>query len=100
MSKKLPRPADRKGVDELPLKALAFAARFKNAVLTVSKKIRGVRHVEVKILKQTKKNLKLEVQLDFEDVENSEFDYFFGENFRFKAPQLSEKSSESYVLHI
>ena len=47
-----------------------------------------------------KKTLKLEVQLDFEDVENSEFDYFFGENFRFKAPQLSEKSSESYVLHI
>jgi len=43
-----------------------------------------------------KKTLKLEIQLDFEDVENSEFDYFFGENFRFKAPQLSEKSSESY----
>ena len=44
-----------------------------------------------------KKTLKLEVQLDFEDVENSEFDYFFGENFRFKAPQLSEKSSESML---
>ena len=42
----------------------------------------------------------LEVQLDFEDVENSEFDYFFGENFHFKAPQLSEKSSGRYVLHI
>ena len=47
-----------------------------------------------------KKNLKKEVPSDFEDVENSEFDYFFGENFRFKAPQLSEKSSERYVLHI
>ena len=41
-----------------------------------------------------------QTQPDFEGVENSEFDYFFGENFRFKAPQLSEKSSESYVLHI
>ena len=43
---------------------------------------------------------KLEVQSDFEDVENSEFDCFFGENFPFKARQLSEESSESYVLHI
>ena len=47
-----------------------------------------------------KKTLKLEVQLDFEDVENSEFDYFLGENFRFKVPKLSEKSSDGYVLHI
>ena len=30
----------------------------------------------------------MEVQSDFEDVENSEFDYFFSENFRFKASQL------------
>ena len=43
---------------------------------------------------------KAEVQSDFEDVENSEFDYFFGENFHFKAPQLSAKSSGSYVLHM
>ena len=44
--------------------------------------------------------LKIEVQSDFEDVENSQFDYFFGENSRFKAPQLSEKSSERHVIHI
>ena len=50
--------------------------------------------------KKVVKRLKIEVQSDFEDVENSEFDYFFGENFHFKVPQLSEKSSESYVLHI
>ena len=43
---------------------------------------------------------KLDVQSDFEDVENSEFDWFFGENFRFKAPQLNEKSSERHVIHI
>ena len=44
--------------------------------------------------------LKIGAQSNFEDVENSEFHYFFGENFRFKALHLSEKSSESYVLHI
>ena len=44
--------------------------------------------------------LKIKVQSDFEDVENSEFEYFFGENFVFKASQLSGKSSERYALHI
>ena len=52
------------------------------------------------ITTNVKEALKIEVQSDFEDVENSEFDYFFGENFRFKAPQLSKKSSERHVIHI
>ena len=29
--------------------------------------------------------LKIEIQQDFEDVENSDFHSFFGENFHFKA---------------
>ena len=47
-----------------------------------------------------KRSLKIEVQSDLKDVENSEFRYVFGENFCFKAPQLSEKSSRRYVSHI
>ena len=47
-----------------------------------------------------KRPLKIEVQSDLEDVENSEFRCVFGENFCFKAPQLSEKSSRRYVSHI
>ena len=72
-----------------------------NSALSVSKKNRGrTTRKSENIETNVKKNLKIEVQPDFEGVENSEFDYFFGENFRFKAPQLSEKSSGRYVLHI
>ena len=45
-----------------------------------------------------KRRLKIEVQSDLKDVENSEFRYIFDENFCFKAPQLSEKSSEKHVI--
>ena len=47
-----------------------------------------------------KRPLKIEVQSDLKDVENSKFRYVFGENFCFKAPQLIEKSSRRYVSHI
>ena len=47
-----------------------------------------------------KRPLKIEIQSDLKDVENSEFRYVFGENFCFKAHQLSKKLSERHVIHI
>ena len=45
------------------------------------KKVTIIRHIEVNILKQTlKKTLKIVVQTDSEDVENSDLYSFFGEN--------------------
>ena len=44
--------------------------------------------------------LKIEVQSDLKDVENSESRFVFSENFCFEAPQLSEKLSERHVIHI
>ena len=47
---------------------------------------RDARHVEVKILywRKRERTLKIEVQSDFEDVENFDLHSFFGENFCFK----------------
>ena len=57
-------------------------------------------HRSENIEANVKRPLKIDVQSDLEYVENSEFRCVFGENFCFKAPQLSEKLSERYVLHI
>ena len=72
-----------------------------NSGLSVSKKnrgrtTRGSENIEANV----KRPLKIELQSDLKDVENSEFRYVFGENFCFKAPQLSERSSERHVIVI